>query len=110
MNAKFHKINSPEELENLFQKSADAPVILFKHSVTCPISANVYSEVAEMDADINVVIVQERRNISNLIAEKTGIRHESPQAIVLQDGKPVYHASHYDITAVEIQEFLISGF
>ncbi len=110
MNAEFHKINSSEELENLFQKSSAAPVILFKHSVTCPISVNVFSEVAEIDAEINLVIMQEARNISNLIAEKTGIRHESPQAIVLKDGKPVYHASHYDITAEEIQGFLVSGF
>ncbi len=102
MNAKFHKINSPEELENLFQKSADAPVILFKHSVTCPISANVFDEVSEVDAEINLVVMQESRNISTLIAEKTGIRHESPQAIILRDGKPVYHASHYDITKEDI--------
>lgn len=106
MNAKFHKIESPEQLENLFQKSADAPVILFKHSVTCPISSNVFNEVSDVDADINLVIMQEARNISNLIAEKTGIRHESPQAIVLQNGKAIYHASHYDITAEEVNEKL----
>lgn len=102
MNAKFHKIESAEQLENLFQKSVDAPVILFKHSITCPISSSVFNEVSEVNADINLVIMQEARNISNLIAEKTGIRHESPQAIVLQNGKAIYHASHYDITAKDI--------
>lgn len=106
MNAKFHKIDSPEELENLFQKSADAPVILFKHSITCPISTNVFAEVSELNSEINLVVMQEARNISNLIAEKTGIRHESPQAIVLRDGKAIYHASHYDITAEEVSEKL----
>ncbi len=105
MNAKFHKIESAEQLENLFQKSADAPVILFKHSVTCPISSNVFNDVAAgLDAEINLVIMQEARSISNLIAEKTGIRHESPQAIVLQNGKAIYHASHYDITAEDINK------
>ncbi len=107
MNARFHKINTSEELENLFQKSFDAPVVLFKHSLTCPISTGVYQEVSQADAEINLVIMQNARNISNEIAEKTGIRHESPQAIVLKDGKPVYHASHYDITAEEIGEKLI---
>ena len=106
MNARFHKINTSEELENLFQKSFDAPVVLFKHSLTCPISAGVHEEVSQADAEINLVIVQTARNISNVIAEQTGIRHESPQAIVLKDGKAVYHASHYDITAEEISEKL----
>ena len=106
MNARFHQINTTEELDNLFQKSFDEPVMLFKHSLTCPISAGVYREVSQTDADINIVVMQNARNISNQIAERTGIRHESPQAIVLKDGKAVYHASHYDITADEISEKL----
>jgi bacillithiol system protein YtxJ len=46
---------------------------------------------------------QHARNVSTAIAERTGIRHESPQAIVLKDGKPVYHASHYDVTASDVE-------
>ena len=102
MNARFHKIQTSEELETLFQNSFDAPVVLFKHSTTCPISAGVYQEISQADAEINLVIVQDSRSISNQIAEKSGIRHESPQAIVLKNGEVVYHASHYDITAEDI--------
>ena len=103
MNAKFHEINTFEELETLFQQSFNAPVVLFKHSVTCPISMNVHADISEADAEINLIIVQKARNISTEIAQKTGIRHESPQAIVLKNGKAIYHASHYDITAEDIQ-------
>jgi bacillithiol system protein YtxJ len=102
MSARFNDINDTQQLETLFQKSFEAPVALFKHSITCPISADVYREISQVDAEINLIIVQRARNISSAIAEKTGIRHESPQAIILKDGKPVYHASHYKIEAEEI--------
>ena len=46
------------------------------------------------------------RDISNEVAEKTGVRHESPQAIIIKDSKVVYHASHYDVTAQEIEQVL----
>lgn len=100
--ANFIELNSIEKLEELFEKSNETPVVLFKHSVTCPISSGVYYEVAEADADINLVVVQKSRDVSNEIAARTGIRHESPQAIVIKNGAPVYHASHYDITAEDI--------
>jgi bacillithiol system protein YtxJ len=104
MKANFTKIDSNEKLDELFQKSHENPVVLFKHSVTCPISAAVYREVAALEADVNLVVVQTARGVSNEIAQRTGIRHESPQAIVLKDGKPVYHASHYDVTAEDLNK------
>lgn len=106
MKARFTKIESNEKLDELFDTSNEKPVVLFKHSVTCPISSDVYYEVSNADAEINLVVVQTARNISNAIAERTGIRHESPQAIVLKNGQAVYHASHYDVTAEEISEKL----
>lgn len=102
MKANFTEINSTEQLDRLFEASSEKPIVLFKHSTTCPISAGVYQEVSGADADINIVIVQKARNVSDAIAQKTGVRHESPQAIVIKDGKAIYHASHYDVTADEV--------
>ncbi len=102
MKARFTKVESTERLDALFDLSAEKPVVLFKHSMTCPISSDVYYEVSNADAEINLVIVQTARDVSNQIAERTGIRHESPQAIVLKNGQAVYHASHYDVTAEDI--------
>lgn len=104
MKARFNKIESTEQLDELFAASNEKPVVLFKHSVTCPISSDVYHEVSNADADVNLVIVQTARPISNAIAERTGIRHESPQAIILKDGKAIYNASHYDVSAEDIEE------
>ena len=106
MRANFTEINSTAELENLFEQSNEKPVVLFKHSLTCPISAGVYQEISNADADINLIVVQHARSVSNAVAEKTGIRHESPQAIILKNGKPVYHASHYDVTAKDVEKTL----
>ena len=108
MKARFKEINSTEKLDELFERSNEEPVVLFKHSLTCPISFGVYEEISNADADINLVVVQTARNISTAIADKTGIRHESPQAIVLKDGKPVYHASHYDVTAEDVEKIVES--
>ncbi|HEY0430088.1 MAG TPA: bacillithiol system redox-active protein YtxJ [Pyrinomonadaceae bacterium] len=109
MNARFKEIYDSNELEDLFQKSFDTPVLLFKHSLTCPISASAYHEISNADADVNIIVVQHAREVSNAIAEKTGIRHESPQAIVLKDGEVIYHASHYNITPNEVEKNLEAG-
>lgn len=106
MIANFIKVSSREELDELFERSSEQPVFLFKHSLTCPISAGVFEIVSGIDADVYLVVVQHSRDISNEIAEKTGIRHESPQAIVMRNETPVYHASHYNVTAQEIEQTL----
>ena len=109
MTANFIKVTTKEELDGLFAKSSEQPVFLFKHSLTCPISAGVFETVSGIDADVYLVVVQNARDISNQVAEKTGIRHESPQAIVIKDGKPVYHASHYDVTVQDVEKTLASA-
>ncbi len=104
--ANFIKVNSTEELDGLFEKSNEQPVFLFKHSLTCPISAGVFEVVSGIDADVHLIVMQEARDVSNALAGKTGIRHESPQAIIIRDGKPVYNASHYDVTAKNVEKNL----
>jgi len=106
MKARFNEINNIEELDSLIEKSNEQPIVLFKHSTTCPISSGVYQEISKADADINIIVVQHSRSLSTALAERTGIRHESPQAMVLKDERVVYHASHYDVTADEVEAHL----
>jgi len=100
------QIDTLEKLRSAIEESRIRPVLLFKHSTSCGISAGVFRDVRTIENDINLVIVQTDRDISNEIARHTGIKHESPQAIVLKDGEAVYHASHYDITAESINQHL----
>ena len=103
MAANFINLDSLDTLDRLFAESHVRPVVIFKHSTVCGISAGVYREVATVASDINVVTIQTHRHVSNEIALRTGVRHESPQAIVIRNGEPVYHASHYDIEAEHIE-------
>lgn len=103
----FNEITEQNELDNLFAASGKQAVLLFKHSLTCPISYAAYEEMSLMKTEpINLIIVQDARAVSSEIAERTGVRHESPQAIILRDGKPAWHASHYDITKSSVTRAL----
>lgn len=100
--AAFKELNSIDQLDQVFAASAETPVVIFKHSTTCPISVGVYEEVSRFPGTVHLVVVQTARPVSSEIAERTGVRHESPQALVLRDGIAVYSASHYDVTAADI--------
>ena len=104
MAANIIEIASLAELDALFEGSHSAPVILFKHSNTCGISADLFEQISEIQSDIHVVVVQRDRPVSDSIAARTGFRHQSPQAFVLKSGKPVYQASHYGIDIRRIAE------
>lgn len=102
----FVNLDTIEKLDELFEKSKETPVLIFKHSLTCGISADVSSQMSIIDSDVNLVIVQMSRHISDEIEKRTNILHESPQAIILKNGVPVFNASHYRITADTIEGFL----
>jgi bacillithiol system protein YtxJ len=102
----FVTLDSIEKLDELFEKSKETPVVLFKHSLTCPISTDASTQMSIVNGDVNLVIVQISRSISNEIEMRTNIQHESPQLISLKDGKPVYSASHYKITADSVEGVL----
>jgi bacillithiol system protein YtxJ len=91
------------DLEQLLQKSKTDPVLIFKHSTQCPVSAQAYEEFTGFvegfrDLSCGAVLVIENRKLSNAIAERFGVRHESPQALLVKDGRVVWHASHWSIT------------
>ncbi len=104
----FTPLADAGEVAGLLTRSHDAPVVVFKHSTTCPISTHAYREMerfrvsgdaATARGGIALVVVQQARAASQQVAAQTGVRHESPQAIVLRGGQAVWTASHYDITA-----------
>jgi monothiol bacilliredoxin len=101
---KFLKITHKEGLEELINNSNSRPVVIFKHSNSCPISAVAYREMEDMDGDVSLIEVQSARDVSLEIASRTGVRHESPQVIVLRDGKAVWNASHFDVKARDVAE------
>lgn len=102
----INKVDSLAKLDDVFARSHASPVVLFKHSNRCGISSHVFEMVRDIDAELNVVVIQENRDISDEIAVRTGYTHQSPQAFVIVAGKPVYHATHYGIDPGRIAQFL----
>ncbi len=108
MPANFITIDSLDTLNMLFERSYHRPVVIFKHSNSCGISAHVMEQVSAVDGDVNVVVVQTSRDVSKAVETRTGHRHQSPQAFVVRDGKAVYHATHYGIDPDEIEARIVS--
>jgi bacillithiol system protein YtxJ len=106
MAAKFVKIQSSGQLAELFERSSREPVALVKHSNSCGTSYDILEQLGVVDGEVNIVVVQEHRDLSDEIALRTGYRHQSPQAFVLVDGKPIYHATHYGIDSASIERSL----
>ena len=102
----FNSVGSIESLDRVFEESHTRPVLLFKHCNSCGISAYVFEQLSAINGIINVVTVQQDRDISNTVAERLGIRHASPQAFVLFEGRPIYHATHYGIEPDKIENKL----
>jgi monothiol bacilliredoxin len=100
----FVRVVGTEALEDLINRSQERPVVIFKHSTTCPVSAAIYNEMERFDGEVALVEVQRARALSREIEKRTGIRHESPQVIVLQKGIVIWNASHWRVTARAVTE------
>ena len=99
MGNSFFKIDNRETLDKLITNSKDKPIVIFKHSNACGISAAAYREMEKLESEVNLLEVQSARDVSRELADMTGIRHETPQVIVFKDGKAVWNASHFDVKA-----------
>ena len=99
----FVTLTGTDSLNALFIRSNDEPVILFKHSLTCPISSAAYQEMERLTHEVSLVVMQRSRDISDEIEKRSGIRHESPQVIILRNGAAAWNASHWSITTKAVE-------
>jgi bacillithiol system protein YtxJ len=106
METDFNTVRDASALEGLFERSNEAPVLLFKHSNACPISAQAYRQMKQVKADVSLIVVQQAGDLSRAVEERTGLRHETPQALILRGGRVVWNASHFDITAPAVEQAL----
>lgn len=96
----INKIDSEEQFNELLNKET---FLLFKHSLTCPVSAEAYEQYEKYMAPNEelktaYLAVQEARPLSNYVAETFDIKHQSPQVILFKNGKPAWNESHWRIT------------
>lgn len=105
-------LSSLNELTHLVEDSYNRPYLLFKHSTRCSISSLAKHRL-ESSWDIPgdrlepyLLDLIANRAISDEVARQFGIRHESPQALLIRDGECIYHASHLDISVTDLKEDL----
>ena len=87
-----------DALDEWWACSMELPVVLFLHDPGCPISARAYRQMAPLGGTVPLIDVRSGRQLSQSIAARTGVRHESPQVLVLRQGQVRWSASHYGVT------------
>ena len=94
-----HRLASLADAEAMLAESQQQPVLLFKHSASCPVSSVAKTEFDAAAADAAAppcytVVVQTARPVSAHLADVLDVRHETPQAILIDAGTAVFAASH----------------
>ena len=111
--AKWREITELNEWETLWEKSGEKPVVVLKHSTTCPVSANALKEFESYledqpnnEPEYVLVKVIESRPVSNRIAEDTGVKHESPQILWVKNKEQQWNTSHWAVTKAHMSAVL----
>lgn len=99
------------QLNEIIAESTVKPVLVFKHSTRCGVSRMVLKQF-ENEFDLHEKITPyfldllEHRDVSNEIASRFGVFHQSPQLIVIKHGKAVFNDSHGSIDAGKLEQFI----
>ena len=108
----WRKLTDLGQLNELTDLSFEKPVLIFKHSTRCSISRFALKQF-ENEFDFSNEVLQpyfldllEYRSISNEIASRFGVFHQSPQILVIKEGKSVYDASHDAIAVSEVKNLI----
>ena len=108
----WRKLTDLGQLNELTDLSFEKPVLIFKHSTRCSISRFALKQF-ENEFDFSNEVLQpyfldllEYRSISNEIASRFGVFHQSPQILVIREGKSVYDASHDAIAVSEVRNHI----
>ena len=99
-------LNDQEQLDNIIEKSTEIPQVIFKHSTRCSISSMAKNRLDNNEnpegIDFYYLDLLKFRGLSNKIAEEFDIQHQSPQILIIRDGKCTYTESHSGIMMDDI--------
>jgi bacillithiol system protein YtxJ len=99
------------QLNEIIVASGEKPIVIFKHSTRCSVSRMALKQFEnEFDllnkVDTYFLDLIAHREISNEIANRFEVVHQSPQLLLIKEGKSIYDVSHSDIDAIELKEKL----
>lgn len=104
-------LESVEQLVQIDELSYSRPVVLFKHSTRCSVSAMALDRMERggeslAGAECYYLDLIAHRDVSQAIADRYGVEHESPQVIVVRNGRAVWHESHMAISPRAVSQML----
>ncbi len=105
----WNALTSEGQLEEIVAQSYTVPCLIFKHSTTCNISTMAKArfekgwDFKSEDMKPFYLDLKSFRDVSNAVAEKFDVYHESPQVLLIRNGECTYDASHLDISIHELQ-------
>lgn len=101
-------LHHEQDLEALVSQSFDRPQLIFKHSTRCSISSMALNRLERSETpdniDFHLLDLLQYRSLSQQIAERFHVHHESPQVLLIQQGQCTYDESHQGIQMAEILE------
>jgi bacillithiol system protein YtxJ len=108
---KWIEIENMSQVDQLFESSLSTKQLIFKHSTRCSISSMALRRAEEQlpipNLTSHYLDLIQFRNVSDYISEKSGVVHQSPQVIVINNNNVVYHGSHGSIDWQEIKKLCI---
>ena len=112
MNKEWTNLTEENQIDEIIALSNSIPVYIFKHSTTCGISAqakeNVEISFKNTDKPLKFYYLDllKYRSISNAVASKLNVHHQSPQLILVHDGQVAFTTSHHKIKANILEDSL----
>lgn len=102
----FIEIRDVASLDDFLARANGDPVIIFKHSDSCGISARAYTQMSEVASPVGLVTVQTARAVSDELEKRMGLPHETPQVMIISDGRVAWTASHGQVRAAAVESAL----
>ena len=106
MNNGFIEIGDVSSLDDFLTSRSGSAVVLFKHSDTCGVSARAYRELSRLPGPVGLITVQRARPVSDEIERRWQLEHETPQVLIVREGKLVWHASHFRVRSEDVEKVL----
>lgn len=99
----WQKLEKPEQLNEIDELSKKGAVLIFKHSTRCSVSATALDRLERKEGTLSTISnfyldLITYRSISNEIAQRYQVIHESPQALIIRNGKAIHVTTHFDIS------------
>lgn len=106
------KLENIDQLNTIVEASFLKPQLIFKHSTRCSVSRFVLNQFkssysfSEVDFTAYFLDLLSYREISNVVAHQFDVVHQSPQLLIIKNGKAVAHASHENVNKIILTDFL----